>query len=81
MDQLKLGKSPDQIALAYSVKSKTMITAKRVTLLIKLACLAPDITDAILQGLQPHGLTSAKLLKSPLSSDWEEQREMVRKLA
>lgn len=81
MVQLKLGKSPDQIALAYSVKSKTMITAKRVALLVKLACLAPDITDAILQGLQPHGLTSAKLLKSPLSSDWEEQREMVRKLA
>jgi DNA invertase Pin-like site-specific DNA recombinase len=79
MDQLKLGRSPEQIAQAYSIKSKTTITARRVSLLIKLACLAPDITDTILQGLQPHSLTSAKLLKSPLPFDWEEQREMVRK--
>lgn len=81
VDQLKLGKSPDQIAQTYSLESRTTITTKRVALLIKLACLAPDITDLILQGLQPVDLTSAKLLKSPLSSDWEEQREMVRKLA
>lgn len=80
IDQLKLGKSPDQIAKAYSVKSNTMITARRVALLVKLACLTPDITDMILKGLQPHDLTSAKLLKSPLPFVWEEQREMVRKL-
>ncbi|MEP2980457.1 MAG: recombinase family protein [Lentilitoribacter sp.] len=80
MEQLKLGKSPDQIAQDYSVKSNTMISARRVLHLIKLACLAPDITDTILKGRQPYGLTSARLLKSPLPSDWKEQREMVRKL-
>lgn len=80
MEQLKLGKSPDQIAQDYCVKSKTTISARRVLHLIKLACLAPDITDTILKGLQPYGLTSAKLLKSPLPSNWEEQHKMVGKL-
>lgn len=49
MDQLKLGKNPDQIAQDYSVSSKTTISARRVSHLIKLACLAPDITDKILK--------------------------------
>lgn len=80
MGQLKSGKSPDQIAQDYSKKSKTKISGRRALHLIKLACLAPDITDTILKGLQPYGLTSAKLLKSPLPLNWEEQREMVGKL-
>lgn len=80
MEQLKSGKSPDQIAQDYSVKSKTTISSRRVLHLIKLACLAPDITVMILKGLQPYGLTSAKLLKSPLPFSWGEQREMVAKL-
>ena len=80
MEQLKSGKSPDQIAQEYSDRSKTIISGRRVLHLIKLACLAPDITDTILKGLQPYSLTSAKLLKSPLPFSWEEQREMVAKL-
>lgn len=48
MEQLKSGKSPDQIVQDYSFKSNTTITARRVLHLIKLACLAPDITDKIL---------------------------------
>lgn len=80
MEQLKSGMNPDQIVQDYSVKSNTTISSRRVLHLIKLACLAPDITDMILKGLQPYGLTSAKLLKSPLPSNWEEQREIVGKL-
>ena len=40
---------------------------------INLACLAPDITQAILDGTQPDGLTLEKLRK-PLPLAWTEQR-------
>lgn len=81
MDQLKSGNSIEQIALSYSDSSKMPITPRRISLLLKLACLAPDITNMILQGQQPHDLTTAKLLKSPLSHSWDEQRLMVDRLA
>lgn len=77
LDQLKSGKSVQQIVSSYGRKTKIEVTAKRVTLLIKLACLAPDITDMILQGIQPNGLTSARLLKSSLPLAWSDQRKMV----
>jgi site-specific DNA recombinase len=80
MDQLKSGLSIEQIASTYSASSKMPINAKRVSRLLKLACLAPDITSMILQGQQPHDLTTAMLLKSPLSHSWDEQRLMVDRL-
>jgi hypothetical protein len=44
-----------------------------MTWLLPLACLAPDIVEAILDGLQPKGLRLAEMLgNGPLS--WEEQR-------
>jgi hypothetical protein len=64
----------------HSASSKMPINAKRVSRLLKLACLAPDITSMILQGQQPHDLTTAMLLKSPLSHSWDEQRLMVDRL-
>jgi site-specific DNA recombinase len=80
MDQLKSGLSIEQIASTYSANSTMPINAKRVSRLIKLACLAPDITSMILQGQQPHDLTTAMLLKAPLSHSWDEQRLMVDRL-
>lgn len=44
--------------------------------LISLAWLAPDITEAILDGHQPSALKLASLLKHPLPSDWAEQRRL-----
>lgn len=41
--------------------------------LLPLAWLAPDITEAILEGRQPRGLTVKRLL-AKLPMDWEEQR-------
>lgn len=80
MEQLKSGIGLEQIALTYSATSKVPINEKRVSRLLKLACLAPDITSKILQGQQPHDLTTAMLLKSSLSHSWDEQRLMVDRL-
>jgi site-specific DNA recombinase len=45
------------------------------TRLVRLSYLAPDITQAILDGRQPHGLTADKLLAhSRLPLAWHEQR-------
>ena len=46
----------------------------RLTDLLKLSWLAPDIVSAIMQGAQPKTLTRAKLSNIRLSSDWSEQR-------
>ena len=46
-----------------------------VSSLIPLALLAPDLTEAILDGRQPLGVTLDRLLTlSPLPLDWSEQR-------
>ncbi|MBI3129658.1 MAG: recombinase family protein [Candidatus Tectomicrobia bacterium] len=42
-----------------------------------LAFLAPDITQAILQGTQPAELTLARLLRSKLTISWKEQRQKL----
>ncbi|WP_300536658.1 recombinase family protein [Sphingosinicella sp.] len=39
--------------------------------------LAPDIVAAILEGRQPRSLTRKKLLATPISADWEEQRRQL----
>jgi site-specific DNA recombinase len=45
------------------------------TRVVRLGYLAPDITQAILEGRQPRDLTAAKLLKHPrLPLDWHDQR-------
>ena len=45
MDQLKSGLSIEQIASTYSASSRIQINTKRISRLLKLACLAPDITN------------------------------------
>ena len=45
---------------------------------LQLACLAPDIVQAILQGRQPADLTATKLKKlKNLPLCWEEQRQLL----
>jgi site-specific DNA recombinase len=51
------------------------VTGSYLTRLIRLAWLAPHITQAILVGRQPPTLTPIKLRQSGvLSFDWQEQR-------
>ena len=48
------------------------------TRLLRLSYLAPDITEAILDGRQPHDLTADKLLAhSRLPLGWHEQRTVL----
>jgi hypothetical protein len=48
------------------------------TRLVRLSYLAPDITEAILDGRQPRDLTADKLLAhSRLPLDWHEQRAVL----
>ena len=49
-----------------------------VSRLIRLTFLSPDITEAILDGRQPLGLTAAKLMRvSRLPLDWRAQRQAL----
>ena len=58
-----------------SVAEAEGVTGSYLTRLVRIAWLAPDITQAILVGRQPPGLTPIKLMQSGvLSSDWQEQR-------
>jgi len=47
------------------------------TRLLCLAYLAPDITEAILDGRQPPGLTATKLIEYPLPPSWPAHRSML----
>ena len=42
--------------------------------MIRLAYLAPGITQSILQGTQPAQLTLADLMQRDIPADWSEQR-------
>jgi len=50
------------------------IAAPFLTRTMRLAQLAPDLVEAILDGRQPRGLT-LEALREPLSSDWSVQRD------
>lgn len=58
--------------LAAAVKKDPSYVAR----VLRLATLAPDITQAILDGREPDGLSYMKLVKV-LSYDWDEQREAL----
>jgi hypothetical protein len=45
--------------------------------ILSLACLAPDIVEAIVAGREPSGLSLEKLVKS-LPMEWDEQSRMLR---
>jgi len=49
------------------------IAAPFLTRTMRLAQLAPDLVEAILDGRQPQGLT-LELLRTPLPPDWSAQR-------
>ncbi len=54
------------------------ITGRYVTRLIRLTLLAPDITQAILEGRPPPDLTAARLLRATrFALDWTARRETL----
>ena len=92
-DHRRVAKDGDQIALtmrlypryAEQFSSSFAALAKRqgvspsyFTRLVRLSYLAPDITEAILDGRQPPDLTADKLLAhSRLPLGWHEQRTVL----
>jgi hypothetical protein len=52
------------------------IAAPFLTRTMRLAQLAPDLVEAILDGRHPRGLT-LEALREPLPSDWSEQRLFI----
>jgi site-specific DNA recombinase len=50
---------------------------RHVTRLLKLAYLAPDITEAILEGRQPVELALAHLYRIDIPLDWQAQRQAL----
>ena len=72
-----------QLVLANSgqtVMSNTQTAGRcraRLNELLRLAYLSPDIVTAILEGLQPIGLSNTTLLNTPLPLDWQEQKALL----
>jgi hypothetical protein len=52
------------------------VTRSFVNRLLRLTLLAPDIVEAILDGLQPKGMALEELTRA-MPSGWEEQREII----
>ncbi|MBX3489984.1 recombinase family protein [Parvibaculum sp.] len=71
-DDLKSGLSYKEIAM------RDAIDERLVARTVRLAFLAPDITKAILAGLEPRGLTAERLVRIPkLPTSWNEQRSLL----
>jgi DNA invertase Pin-like site-specific DNA recombinase len=49
----------------------------RMGKLLRVACLAPDIVVAIVEGRQPMGLTARKLLEAELPLSWDDQKRVL----
>ena len=66
------GKYASTAALAAALSKDPSFVAR----ILRLSTLAPDITQAILNGHEPDGLSYMKLIKV-LTHDWEEQRQAL----
>ena len=57
------------------------LTERYVRQMLPIGFLAPDLSEAIVEGRQPSALTLAKLLSAPIPISWREQRELFAKFA
>ena len=72
MDMLINGEAQNVTDLSKQLGLKTGY----VTRILSLNSLAPDIVEAILAGIEPDGLSIAKLTEQPIPEDWNEQRRL-----
>ncbi|KIN75528.1 Recombinase [Sulfitobacter mediterraneus KCTC 32188] len=70
-EQIKAGQTLSEIAKANGISSR------RVQQMIELAFLAPDITNGILDGTQPFGLTSHWCKQHAIPANWQDQRALI----
>ncbi len=75
--QARLTQSPD--LSVHDIARGEKITAAYIYSILRLPWLAPDITDAIVNGRQPPRLTARKLIRlsTHLPIDWVDQRKML----
>jgi len=67
-----------EVATAADIARSEGLTRSHVTRVIRLAFLAPDIVQAILDGNAPPDLTAERLLKrTDLPLDWVDQRQLL----
>ena len=52
-------------------------TRQRVTAIVELAFLAPDLVRQIVEGRQPVSLTSDRLIKAGIPTLWADQRTIL----
>ena len=57
------------------------VTERHVRQMLPIGFLAPDLSEAIIEGRQPPALTLAKLLSAPIPIGWREQRTLFAKFA
>ncbi|MEL6219248.1 MAG: hypothetical protein AAFR79_12405, partial [Pseudomonadota bacterium] len=57
-----------------AIAKREGLSRHRITQLLDLAFLAPEIVEAITQGTQPVNLTASRLIKRPIPVLWSEQR-------
>jgi len=65
-----------EFATIADVAAHERIAAPYLTRTLRLAFLAPDLVEAILDGRQPSNL-SLEMLRKPLPTSWSEQREVL----
>lgn len=75
--QLERGEVRTIEALAKTIG----VTERRVRQMLPIGFLAPDLSEAIIEGRQPPTLTLAKLLSAPIPIGWREQRAHFAKSA
>jgi site-specific DNA recombinase len=73
VDQIRNGRLANQRAIAV----QTGLNERYISRLIPLAFLAPDLTEAILEGRQPAPMTLDSCLKN-LPANWDQQRDQWR---
>ena len=71
-DDLRAGLSYKEIAIRHAIDQRLVART------IRLAFLAPDITEAILKGREPRQMTAKRLTGIPrLPADWQAQRALL----